>query len=314
MNFKAAIPLVVALGLGVVAAKLGKDMMAKGRQDQTKLIKLVVAKEELAPGSTIKETDVTVRELPAASASAETFANPSDLVGRVLTGQVTKGQLILSGILARKGAAGGAQAIVPEGMRAVTLEVNEYSGVGGLLTPGSHVDVLQTIRGKSDDAGTVARTIVENLTVIAVGRRMSTVTIGTNGNGEAEPAMAKSVTLLATPEEAEAIDLATHVGNPRLVLRNSGDVEVNGGKGVTVAELRGGDGDDVPRNVTPVVEKSAAPVTAPAAVVKPAPAVAKAAPVNYRVVEVIRGGASTSVRLDVGGDAVSGVRESDSEE
>jgi len=52
MNAKTVIPLVVALGLGVVAAKLGKDMMMKGRQggDHTKVIKLVVAKEDLAPG------------------------------------------------------------------------------------------------------------------------------------------------------------------------------------------------------------------------------------------------------------------------
>jgi len=100
MNVKAVVPLVVALGLGVVAAKMGKDMMSKGRQggDQTKLVKLVVAKEDLAPGSTIKDTDVTVRELPAASASPETFASPSDLVGRVVTGQMTKGQLVTSGV------------------------------------------------------------------------------------------------------------------------------------------------------------------------------------------------------------------------
>jgi pilus assembly protein CpaB len=303
MNVKAVVPLVVALGLGVVAAKMGKDMMAKGRQgEQTKLVKLVVAKEDLSPGSTIKDTDVTVRDLPAASASPETFASPSDLVGRVVTGQVTKGQLVTSGLLARKGSLGGAQAMVPEGMRAVTLEVNEYSGVGGLLTPGSHVDVVQTIRGKSDDDGTVARTIVENLTVIAVGRKLSTLT---NANGETEPAMAKSVTLLATPEEAEAIDLATHVGNPRLVLRNGSDVSVGNSKGVTVAELSGHDADDqATKAAPPVVAQPVKPVeTAKVDVKRPAA-------VTYREVEVIRGGASTSVRVNLGGgDAVTGVQE-----
>jgi pilus assembly protein CpaB len=303
MNVKAVVPLVVALGLGVVAAKMGKDMMAKGRQgEQTKLVKLVVAKEDLSPGSTIKDTDVTVRDLPAASASPETFASPSDLVGRVVTGQVTKGQLVTSGLLARKGSLGGAQAMVPEGMRAVTLEVNEYSGVGGLLTPGSHVDVVQTIRGKSDDDGTVARTIVENLTVIAVGRRMSTLT---NANGETEPALAKSVTLLATPEEAEAIDLATHVGNPRLVLRNGSDLSVGNSKGVTVAELSGHDADDqATKAAPPVVAQPVKPVeTAKVEVKRPAA-------VTYREVEVIRGGASTSLRLNLGsGDAVTGVQD-----
>jgi pilus assembly protein CpaB len=304
MNAKAVVPLVVALGLGVVAAKMGKDMMARGRQGgDTKLIKLVVAREDLAPGSTIKEADVAVRELPVASASPETFVNPSDLVGRVVTGQLTKGQLVTSGLLARKGELGGAQAMVPEGMRAVTLEVNEYSGVGGLLTPGSHVDVVQTIRGKLDDSGTLARTIVSNLKVIAVGRKMSTTP---GANGEADGAIAKSVTLLATPEEAEAIDLAAHVGNPRLVLRNGSDVTVGDSKGVSVAELRGGEAGDETPQVAPVAEQPVKPVeTAKVEATKPA-----APAVNYRDVEVIRGGASTSVRLTVGGgEAVTGVQE-----
>jgi pilus assembly protein CpaB len=189
-------------------------------------------------------------------------------------------------------------------MRAVTLEVNEYSGVGGLLTPGSHVDVVQTIRGKSEDAGTVARTIVENLTVIAVGRKMSTLS-GGNANGEAEPSLAKSVTLLATPEEAEAIDLATHVGNPRLVLRNGADLSVGNSKGVTVAELSGHDADDEGTKVAPpVVEQPTKPVET-AKVEAP-----RRAPVTYREVEVIRGGTSTSVRVNLaGGDAVTGVQD-----
>jgi pilus assembly protein CpaB len=214
---------------------------------------------------------------------------------------MTKGQLVTSSLLARKGTLGGAQAMVPEGMRAVTLEVNEYSGVGGLLTPGSHVDVVQTIRGKTDDTGTVARTIVENLRVIAVGRRMSTVA---GANGEGEPSLAKSVTLLATPEEVEAIDLASHVGNPRLVLRNGTDQSVGNSKGVTVAELSGHDAEDEAGRVAPVVEQPVRPAeTAKVEAVK-------AAPVNFREVEVIRGGSSTSVRVSVGGgEAVSGVQQ-----
>ena len=113
MNLKTIVPLVVAIGLGGVAAKIGKDMMSKGRQwGDTKLIKLVVAKEDLSPGATIKDTDVTLRELPAAGATAETFANPADLVGRVVTGQVAKGHWVLETTLARKGALGGAQGMV----------------------------------------------------------------------------------------------------------------------------------------------------------------------------------------------------------
>jgi pilus assembly protein CpaB len=295
MNWKTIVPLVVALGLGGIAAKVGKDMMAKGRQGAVTTIKVAAAKEDLSPGAMIKETDVVLRELPAEAVSHNTFANLADLVGRVVTAQVNKGQPVLETMLAPKGALGGAQAMVPEGMRAVSLEVNEFSGVAGLLTPGSHVDIVQTIRGK-DNSSAMAKTIVENLTVIAVGRRMSTAAPIPGQDGE--NAVSRSVTLLATAEQAEAIDLASHTGNPRLVLRNGMDGKVTGGKGVTVAELRGTE--------TAVETQGTKPETVETTKVEPV----KAALPDYRDVEVIRAGASTSVRVNVpSGDAVAGTHE-----
>src|SRR3954452_12349161 len=107
MNWKTIVPLVIALGLGGIAAKVGKDMIAKGRQGDVKTIKVVAAKEDLSPGAMIKETDVVLRELPAAAVSEHSFANVSDLVGRVVTAQVSKGQPVLETLLAPKGALGG---------------------------------------------------------------------------------------------------------------------------------------------------------------------------------------------------------------
>jgi pilus assembly protein CpaB len=302
MNWKTIVPLVVALGLGGVAAKVGKDMMAKGREGAVKTIKVAAAKEDLSPGAMIKETDVVLRELPAEAVSHNTFANAADLIGRVVTAQVNKGQPVLETMLAPKGALGGAQAMVPEGMRAVSLEVNEFSGVAGLLTPGSHVDIVQTIRGK-DDASAMAKTIVENLTVIAVGRRMSTAAPVAGSGAEGEGSISRSVTLLATAEQAEAIDLASHTGNPRLVLRNGMDGKVTGGKGVTVAELRGNqDSAETQGNRPEPVETTKAEPT------KTEPV--KTASPDYREIEVIRAGASTSVRVNMrGGDAVAGTHE-----
>ena len=148
MNWKTIVPLVIALGLGGIAAKVGKDMMAKGRQGDVKTIKVVAAKEDLSPGAMIKETDVVLRELPAAAVSEHSFANLSDLVGRVVTAQVNKGQPVLETLLAPKGALGDARRWCRRGC-AVSLEVNEFSGVAGLLTPGSHVDIVQTIAGRT---------------------------------------------------------------------------------------------------------------------------------------------------------------------
>ena len=67
MNMKTVVPLVVALILGVVAAKLGKDMMAKRGQNSgpgIKMTKIVVAREDITPGSIIKDIDIVLRDMP----------------------------------------------------------------------------------------------------------------------------------------------------------------------------------------------------------------------------------------------------------
>jgi pilus assembly protein CpaB len=303
MNLKTMIPLVVALILGVVAAKVGHDMMLKGRQSGAtgiKTIKVVVAKEELSPGSTIKDTDLTLRDMPAEGLPPSLATNPAELAGRVLLTQVAKGQVIPEGLLAPKGSLGGLAAMVPAGKRAVTLEVNEVSGVAGMLTPGAHVDVVQTIQAKGEkgqDTGLMAKTIVENLRVIAVGRRLSTPTAAPGTAPDADQGLVRSVTLLATTEQAEAIDLASHVGSPRLVLRNGADDKLTGGRGITVAELRG-EGDRETLNLLSHLFLGGGGATTKP--VEPANTdIPKPLTKNYRNVEVIRAGASSTVRMGV---------------
>jgi pilus assembly protein CpaB len=304
MNWKTIIPLAVALALGLLAAKFGRDVLVKSRQGAgagIKMTKLVVAKEDISPGMIIKESDVTLKDVPIEGQSAYTFANPADVVGRVVTTQVVKGQVVMETFLARKGSLGGLQAMVPEGMRAVTLEVNEFSGVGGLLTPGSHVDIVQTIQGKGDGAQMLAKTIVENLTVIAVGRKVSTAAPAGGAEGNAE--LARSVTMLATAAQAEAIDLASHMGNPRLVLRNRMDEKVTAGKGVTVGELTGREDKATPTHNGLLAQMlpGGGPSTRPAEVARAESP--KPVRPNYREIEVIRAGASSSVRINAEKDS-----------
>jgi pilus assembly protein CpaB len=309
MNVKTIVPLVIALVLGLLAAKVGRDMLMKNKQGGTpnaKMTKLVVVKGDVAPGSVLAETDLALRDFPTEGTSAYAFSSVSEVVGRVVTTQLVKNQAVLDTLLAPRGALGGAQAMVPDGKRAVTMEVNEFSGVGGLLSPGCHVDVVQTIHVKGDEGGLMAKTIVENLTVIAVGRRMSAMVPGAAAGqpGAPEPEMFRSVTVLATAEQAEAIDLASHVGRPRLVLRNVLDAKATGSKGVSVAELRTGQRDPEPSddkfkemmarllgNKDPIKD----PTTKPAV---EAPKVEARDP-KYREVEVIRGGTSTNVRMSL---------------
>src|SRR5207237_3728643 len=96
-------------------------------------------------------------------------------------------------------------------MRAITLEVSEFSSVGGMLTPGCHVDVISIVH--DEKAGqNVARTILQNIKVEAVGRSLTATPPPADGQqqqGQQPQGAPNNVTLLCTPKQAQVLELAT---------------------------------------------------------------------------------------------------------
>lgn len=242
MNWKTWVPLIVAVILGLIAAKVGRDMLVNRKDSggEGQLVRIVVAKRDIAPGHALEPADLTTAAFPPDSIPRGSFKQEAELNGRVAAIQVIQGQPVLDSFLAMQGAGSGAQAIVPPGMRAVTLEVNEFSGVAGLLVPGCRVDVVSTLPDQQTRVS-VARTIVQNVKVLAVGQRLNVNNAGAKNESamSAEAAVARSVTLLVKPREAEAIELASSSGRTRLVLRGTFDEGTRQGEAVSVADLLG---------------------------------------------------------------------------
>jgi pilus assembly protein CpaB len=235
MNWKTWLPLALALVLGLLAAKMGRDVLMRGRSGLAsgKTAQIVIAKRDLDPGKAIGADDVCLASVADNLRPRNAFTDLSQVVGRVVVHPIVKDQAILETLLAPTGAGTGPQALVPAGMRAATVEVNEATGVGGLLAPGCHVDVVSTIQDEAANKR-VTRTIVENVRVLAVGQHL----FGSNDDAEAG-ARAKTVTLLVTPQQAELIELAGNTGRVRLVLRGALDTGSASGNGATLAELLG---------------------------------------------------------------------------
>ena len=183
MNWKTWFPLILAIVLGVVAAKAAHDWIQKNRTAQApagQFVKVVVAKGDTQPGKDLTADDLKLANVDAADAPASGFRTIEDVVGRVNETFMSKGQTIVEAMLAPKGAGSGLQAMVPLGYRAVTMEVNEFSGVAGLLSPGCHVDIISTMQGAEN--GQVSKTICQDLKITAVGQRTS-VRSSTTGVG-----------------------------------------------------------------------------------------------------------------------------------
>jgi pilus assembly protein CpaB len=157
----------------------------------------------------------------------------------VLAAAVAQGQMLAEAMLAPEGSLAGLEAAVPRGMRAVSIDINEVTGLAGLIGPGAFVDVVTTLR---DDASgeTVGRTILQNVKVSAVGQRIAPKT---DPKGMVVNDVSKSATLIVTPEQAEALDVAATRAKLRLILRNSRDtaeVETPGVKLTTLVRPNGG--------------------------------------------------------------------------
>ena len=112
------------------------------------------------------------------------------------------------------------------------MRVTDVAGVAGFVLPGLRVDVLVTGRPPNSES-TITATCLQNMLVLSAGQ-----TIQPDGRGQA--INTPTVTLLATPEQAEILTLAGNQGSIQLVLRNGSDQTIEKTAGSGIAELFGG--------------------------------------------------------------------------
>lgn len=258
MNAKKVAPLVLALILGLCAFYMALRVISKQKQTtvQTQRPEVVIAKVNIDAGQVLTDDVLDKGEISTDVLPTTVFQNTGDVSGRVATVPIIQGQAITQTLLAPKGVGGGLQAVVPMGMRAMTLDVNEITGVAGNIVPGVHIDVLQTFH--DDRTGDqMSRTIVQNVKVTAVGMH--------HNPGDQPDGGAHSITVLVSPQEAETLELASMTGRPRFTLRNTNDLDLVDTSGVTLTELKGRESNQKDQDngmVTPVI--NVAPSTQPA--------------------------------------------------
>jgi pilus assembly protein CpaB len=254
MNLKQSIPLVAAIGLGLVAAKVAHDMSAKKSEAaDIKTVQMVVAKGPIGPGTALSPEMLDLTRIPGETLPTEAVASADSLLGRVTLVPIFDGQPVRNDFLAPKGTPAGLVSLVPKGMRAISVDVTETSSVAQLLTPGCHVDIVSTLG--EDNSKMISRTIAQDIPILAVGQRLSSV----KADGDKDQGY-RTVTLLATPRMATLIGLASNTSRMRLVLRGVGDKAQSDGDSVSFVELKGEAhaGDD---GATPVAMVTPAPTT-----------------------------------------------------
>ena len=195
---------------------------------------VMVAARDLGPGRTIVKDDLTLRQLPPDYVPDSVLRQPEQAVGRVPRERILSSEFIREERLADPEAGLGLNAIIPRGMRALSINISDGSAVSGFLNPGNYTDVLVTIEGdEGREAETV--TLLQAVTVLAVNNRLGTSIEVMDANYR------PSVTLAVTPELAEKLTHAVAQGNVTLTLRNDIDVTHVETHGTFASSLLGGE-------------------------------------------------------------------------
>ena len=223
---RAAIFLLISAAAAVVAVLIiyrvimGYQQQLAEAQKPPETINVVVAKRDLFQGQTLSLEDVEIRAIePDFVPEVLVYHATEEVVGRVPAERIVAGEYVRSERLADPEAGVGMNAIIPRGMRAVSINISNGSAVSGFLNPGNYVDVLVTIKGTRASEPEKTVTMMQAAKLLAVNSRMYQDDDGKGRRG------APSVTLAVTPEDAERLAHATRTGSVTLTLRNDIDVQ-----------------------------------------------------------------------------------------
>lgn len=195
---------------------------------------VVVASADLQLGTALAKDDLQVIQFPQGAVPEGSFTQPSDIIGRGLIVPLVKNEPVLAAKLASKEAGAGLPPVIPEGMRAVSVRVNEVVGVAGYVLPGNRVDVLATASPTEARSDTTSKVVLANVQVLTAGTRME------QGQDDNKPTQVTVVTLLVDPEQAERLALASTEGKIQLALRNPMDKGAPDTPGIRTSGLMGG--------------------------------------------------------------------------
>ena len=244
--------LILALITGLVAAIVvfvalnqggGGSDNAKPGSAVTTTSAVVVAKSDIAAGTEITAGMVEVIEAPNSLLVRDAFTSTQLVVGEAARYPIAAGEQVTRARVGANTEGDGLAFVVPAGMRAIAVKVDEITGVGGLILPGDRADVIAVI---SDQAGADnpdrVVTVLQDVEVLAVAQSAqepvpaadeeaaaqaetdgaSTTSGQLPEDAEPQPS-ARTLTLALTPEQVQLLALVQEKGRVYLSLRRFGD-------------------------------------------------------------------------------------------
>lgn len=221
----------VVLGIALTAGA-GAAMLASGSNDDqhpaptaetrpTNMVEVLVAAKDIELGAGVKAEDLRWQAWPADAANSVFVQRASapeaiqNTAGSIARSPFVAGEPIRPDKLIKANGSGYMAAILPSGMRAISVEISPETGAGGFILPNDRVDVLLTrkISGRNGRDESFTETLGENIRVLAIDQTVA-------DQGGQKVVVGKTATLELSPGQAERLSLSRQQGVIALALRS----------------------------------------------------------------------------------------------
>ncbi|MFO7983959.1 MAG: Flp pilus assembly protein CpaB [Desulfuromonadales bacterium] len=217
-KYGALIALGLAIIFGAAAVLLTRQYLSERsgpepvvKKEPVPMGKVVVPSSDIPVGTYLSEENLRAVDWPKKNVPAGSFNTVDELENRVAVTKLFEGRPIIAAEMAAPGSGAGLVAMIEQGKRAMSVRVDEVTGVAGFILPNAMVDVIGVeSRGRGE---TEAETILQRIKVLARSQE-------TYPDEEGKPKVVRTVTLELEPDQAEKLVLQTQEGSIYLVLRN----------------------------------------------------------------------------------------------
>jgi pilus assembly protein CpaB len=272
---------VVLAGLGAVLAAIVVFSALRKRESEVqramaRTVSVVVAADTIPVGTKLQPSAVKLMRWARDALPAGSFSDPQAISGAYARSQfVANEPIVTSKLFLGEKTSGVMPLLIPAGMRAMSVPVDEVGDIAGFVQPHTRVDILVAVSGSGPDSSSFSRMVLQNIEVVAVAQEIEHV--------NDTPVVVKVVTVLVNPADAEKLTLAGREGTLRLAMRNYSDSKIVATSGIAM--------DDLMHHGAPLPVMKVQP-EAPESGLRAAPAHQTALLANQFRIEIMRDGKS----------------------
>lgn len=232
---KRPIVFVILAGLGAVLAAVVVFSAIRKRESEVQramaqTVEIVVAANDIPVGAKLEPAAVKLVRWSRDSVPQGAFTDPQAVAGSFAKSEFVANEPVVSSkLFIGEETAGVMPLLIPPGMRAMSVPVDEVADIAGFVAPHTHVDVLVAVAGTGPNEPSFSRMVLQNIEVLAVAQEIE--------HPKDAPQVVKVVTLLVTPVDAEKLTLASREGLLRLAMRNFSDAKIVATRGIGLTDL-----------------------------------------------------------------------------